>query len=77
MVVPLKDIIAIADSKTFNTEINQDFLRRFSEEKEVVDIAAGDVKSYIITTKTIYISNISTLTLKKRADYLRITDEEA
>lgn len=76
MVVAMKDIILIADGKSFTTEVNQDFLRRISQEKAVVDIAAGDVKSYIITDNTIYISNISSLTLKKRADSLRITDDE-
>lgn len=75
MVVAMKDIIAIADARSFTTDGNRDFMRRIGQEKAVVDIAAGDVKSYIITADTIYISNISSLTLKKRAD-LRLTGEE-
>lgn len=76
MVVAMKDIIAIVDARSFTADSNRAFLRRISQEKAVVDIAAGDVKSYIITADTIYISNISSLTLKKRADYLRLTGEE-
>ncbi len=66
-VVPLDTVIAITDIKTVNSPINREFLKIMKDEKLVYDISENDPKSFIITDKIVYLSAISSLTLKKRA----------
>lgn len=70
-VIPSKNIIAITDMKIVKSGINQDFIQRKRTEKLVEDISEGNAKSFIITDKKVYLSTISTLTLKKRAETIR------
>lgn len=65
-VIPLKDVIAIADMKATGS-INKEFLTTMHEEQMIVDISGKRPKSFIITDKIVYLSAISSLTLKKRA----------
>ena len=65
-VIPLKDVIAISDMKATGS-INQEFLTTMHEEQMIVDISGKSPKSFVITDKVVYLSAISSLTLKKRA----------
>lgn len=66
-VVPLNNVISITDMKFFKSQINQEFLKTMEEEHMIVDISEGNPKSFIVTDKIVYLSAISSLTLKKRA----------
>jgi hypothetical protein len=67
MVIPLKEVIAIHDLKFANSKVNNEFIKNMKTGKKVVDISGNDPKSFVITTNMIYLSAISSLTLKKRA----------
>ncbi|SDF53980.1 extracellular matrix regulator RemB [Sporolituus thermophilus] len=75
-VIPLKSVIAIGDLKFSRSPVNDEFLRTMREENMIVDISEGSPKSFVVTDKVVYLSAISSLTLKKRAGYLFDVDEE-
>ena len=68
MVVPLRDVIAITDLKSGKSNINKEFLEKMHDDKKVIDVSEKNPKSFIITKKLVYLSAISSLTLKKRAN---------
>ena len=71
VLVPLKEIIAIIDAKMEqSTESMKEFLQISDEEGFVVAIDEDEVKSYVVTTKKVYYSPISSLTLKKRSHFI-------
>ena len=71
VVVSLRRIIAILDLKSVNAaESSREFVHLAQREKRVVDVTSGDVKSLVLTDNEAYLSPISSLTLKKRADFL-------
>ena len=74
MVVPLSDVIAITDLKLAKSGINKDFLNKMHDEKKIVDISEKKAKSFIITSKVVYLSAISSLTLQKRANNFTISN---
>ena len=67
--VALKDVIAINDYSYLKT-INKEFLKNMRSKKFIIDISENDPKIFVITDKKIYLSAISSVTLKKRADNL-------
>lgn len=70
VVVSLKRVVAILDLRSSATaESTREFLALAKGEKKVTDISAGDAKSMVLTDNEILLSPISSLTLKKRADY--------
>jgi len=68
IVIPLRDVIAITDFKSGKSGINQEFLDKMQDNKQVIDVSEKNAKSFIITNKIVYLSAISSLTLKKRAN---------
>ena len=75
-VIPLRDVISITDIKVARSGINEEFLRGKGEEKLISDVSGGPAKSFIVTDKTVYLSAISSTTLKKRAQFLSSEEEE-
>ncbi|GBG56732.1 DUF370 domain-containing protein [Sporomusaceae bacterium FL31] len=75
-VVALRDVIAINDLKSFRSGINKDFIKNMREKKLVVDISSDNAKSFIVTDKKIFLSAISSLTLKKRAGTLLYGEDD-
>ncbi|MBP2655666.1 MAG: hypothetical protein H6Q73_3235 [Firmicutes bacterium] len=73
-IVPLKSLIAITDVKNGLSGINSDFLKVMHEESLISDVSDGNAKSFVVTDKMVYLSPISSLTLKKRANF--ITDDD-
>jgi extracellular matrix regulatory protein B len=70
-VISLKRVIAIFDLRTTGlSEATKDFLSLARSEKRVHDVAAGKAKSLILCDNAIYLSPISSMTLKKRSDFL-------
>lgn len=76
VIVPLKDVIAIFDLKYANSAINKQFLQTMTEEEMIYDVSDGHPKSFVLTDKTVYLSAISSLTLKKRADNIYETNDD-
>jgi len=71
--IPLKDLIAIFDLKNDRlASNNKRFLEKKSAEKKVIDVSGGNAKSCIITNKDIYLSGISSLTLKRRSEQFEL-----
>lgn len=66
-IIPLKDVILISDRKGNAAAINSEFLQLMQEEAMIVDVSAGNPKSFVITDDKVYLSAISASTLKKRA----------
>ncbi len=80
VVIPTKEIIAIIDIDLVSkSEITSEFHRVAAEEDFLRDISRGAGRSMVITSRTIYISPISPLTLKNRAENVfgMFTDDEA
>lgn len=76
VVVPVKNIISILDLETTTTsKITKEFLRVAEEEGFIENISEDIPKSFIITEynkkSKIYLSHISSVTLLKRANFLK------
>ncbi|CAM5798130.1 MULTISPECIES: extracellular matrix regulator RemB [Brevibacillus] len=73
-VVSTKDVISILDHQTVKSSKNN---KAFLQEKKkmVVDSDQEETKSYVITTDAIYCSPISSLTLKRRAQFVDSLDQ--
>lgn len=74
--IPVKKIIAILDLDTTTTsKITKEFLRTAQEEAFIKNISEDIPKSFIITEENkkskIYLSHISSVTLQKRANFLK------
>lgn len=70
IVVALGDVISINDYKSFRSVVNREFIKRMRMKKNIVDISENTPKSFVVTNSKVYLSAISSLTLKKRADNL-------
>lgn len=70
-VVSLNRVIAIFDLRSVReAESTREFLAHAQAKRRTVSIADGEVKSAVLTDGELYLSPISSLTLKKRADFL-------
>jgi hypothetical protein len=71
VVVSIKRVISIMDLHSIShAEATREFLSLARTERKVVDVVSGNAKSMVLTADEIYLSPISSLTLKKRADFL-------
>lgn len=71
VVVPKKEIIAILDHRTRLSPATKEFMEISKDEGFIKRISQNEKdKSYIVTTKEIFISPISCVTLRKRAEIL-------
>lgn len=70
VMVPVRDVLAIYDHKTMEFDENKKMLETMMREKEVIEISK-EAKSYVFTDDKIYLSVISSLTLKKRAQSVK------
>lgn len=78
VIVPKKDVIAIIDIKNnHKSRITDEFLQVADEEGFVRHVTEqGKAKSFVLTTKHVYYSPISSYTLKKRSDSAEESSEE-
>ncbi|WP_307016613.1 extracellular matrix regulator RemB [Alicyclobacillus cycloheptanicus] len=65
--VALKNIIGIFDIHLKDNTSVGNLLRAAKERNAVEVVEVGDVKSFIVTDDKVYLSPISSVTLKKRA----------
>ncbi|WP_094602735.1 hypothetical protein SPSIL_000060 [Sporomusa silvacetica DSM 10669] len=75
-VIPLRNVIAIFDLKIINSAITNQYINNIKASNKIIDISDNNAKSFIITNENIYFSAISSHTLKKRAGYIPVADEE-
>lgn len=76
-VVALKDVVSIGDYRSFRSSVNRDFMQAMRERDAIVDISGSVPKSFVVTEEKIYLSAISSLTLKKRAENVFDNEEDA
>jgi regulator of extracellular matrix RemA (YlzA/DUF370 family) len=70
-VVSTREVISILDHQTVNSsKVTKKFIEDEKKVKRVVDSSAEETKSYVITKDAIYCSPISSLTLKRRAQFV-------
>lgn len=63
------DIIAIFNLRDQQSNIYRDYIEKYQQRYKIIDLSEdGDFSSCIITEKIIYLSAISSLTLKKRLE---------
>lgn len=75
-VVSTKDVISILDHQTVKTsKVTKRFIDEERKKKRVIDEASEEVKSFVITKDAIYCSPISSLTLKRRAQFVNSLDQ--
>jgi len=70
IMVPNKEVIAIFDLKMHCADATKEFLKICNEEGFVVVIDEKETKSFVVTNKKVYYSPISSLTLRKRANFM-------
>lgn len=69
VVVPKKDVIAILDIRTKLSPVTKEFIEIAKDEGFIKNISDyNKEKSYVVTTKEIFLSPISCTTLKKRSE---------
>ncbi|MGO4889012.1 extracellular matrix regulator RemB [Anaerobacillus sp. MEB173] len=67
-VIRSKDVIAILDGQSKDSSsISKEFLQQYETDNSVITISKELSKSIVITTDAIYLSPISSITLKRRA----------
>ncbi len=74
--IPLRNVIAIFDLKISSSNATEQYLKKIKSLNKVIDISDNSAKSFIITDQIVYLSAISSQTLKKRAGHLSVGDEE-
>ncbi|GEN34698.1 extracellular matrix regulator RemB [Aneurinibacillus danicus] len=71
MVVRAKDVIAILDyHMKQSSKITRQFLQKAEENGRIITLGSEQTKSYVVTKDKVYCSPISSLTLKRRANFL-------
>ncbi len=73
VVVPAKEVLIINDHKMMSSAINRKMLQKLREQGKVIEVTdeTDEAKSYVFTTDKVYLSVISSVTLKKRLDSYR------
>jgi regulator of extracellular matrix RemA (YlzA/DUF370 family) len=62
-------VIAIIDWDTlWASDINQSYLERVKKNQRIQDISDGQPHSVVITADAVYLSTVSSATLKRRAE---------
>ena len=69
------EIIAVFNIRSPKSTIFYDYVRKNQDKYKIVDVSVGNVyASCVLTEDTIYLSSISSITLKKRACEGFLTD---
>lgn len=75
-VVPLRNVIAIFDLKITGSAATDQYIKNNKTNNRVIDISDNNAKSFIISDQAIFLSAISSQTLKKRAGHIPVGEEE-
>jgi extracellular matrix regulatory protein B len=69
-VVRSNDVVAIIDNHMDSSKITKEFLDQKASEQLLIRISKEETKSYVIMPDRVYCSPISSLTLKRRANFV-------
>lgn len=69
-VVRSSDVIAIIDTNMDDSKFTREFLDHKERQQQLIRISKEETKSYVVLPDRIYCSPISSLTLKKRANFV-------
>lgn len=69
-IVRLSDVVAILDYKVARAASSKEYMQLARSEGRLHDIGDGETKSFVISRDAVYLSPISSTTLKKRALFL-------
>jgi hypothetical protein len=70
IVIRSSDVIAIIDNNMESSKWTRQFLDKKEKNNQLIRITKEETKSYVITKDKIYCSPISSLTLKRRANFV-------
>ncbi len=70
MIVRLSDVVAILDYRVARAAASKEYLQLARSEGRLYDVAEGEAKSFVVAKDAIYLSPISSTTLKKRALFM-------
>ncbi|MGE5590284.1 MAG: extracellular matrix regulator RemB [Bacillota bacterium] len=70
-IVRLSGVVAILDIKVARAAATKEYLQLTRSENRLHDVSDGDAKSFVITLDGVFLSPISSVTLKKRAAFVR------
>ncbi|MCR6098472.1 DUF370 domain-containing protein [Salipaludibacillus agaradhaerens] len=77
MVLKAESIVAILDHNSQDlSEENQEMMKDHKKRKATIRVTDDTPKSMVITKKDIYLSPISSHTLKRRAETITVLSEE-
>lgn len=69
LVVRSKDIVCISDIRARDfSPITREFLQVSREEGFLHEVTSGEAKAFVVTINGVFLSPISSLTLRKRAE---------
>lgn len=69
--VPFEEVISIINAeRAMGANSTKEFLKQAIRQERVQSLDGDNYKSIIITQKKVYLSPISSLTLKKRANFI-------
>lgn len=71
VIVRLKNVIAIFDLEVAGAPASKEYLQIAKDEGFLVDVSEGTPKSFVTTDRKVYLSPISSVTLKKRTAFIR------
>lgn len=66
--VAVRDVVSIHDYAIFADEGNRKYLNQIEEQGRLVDCSEKNPKAVVVTADKVYVSAISSLTLKRRAN---------
>jgi extracellular matrix regulatory protein B len=69
-VVRSADVIAIIEHNMEVSKVTREFLDEKDRNQQLIRISKEETKSYVMTQDKVYCSPISSLTLKKRANFV-------
>ncbi len=69
IVIPMTDIISIVNLDNSLSKITKEFIHGKQKQERVIYISESNQKSLVVTKDCLYITPISTNTLKKRARF--------
>ena len=76
VIVRVKDVVAIIDLETADAPASKEYLQIAKDEGFLVDVSEGSPKSFVTTDQKVYLSPISSVTLKKRTAFVRGLSEQ-
>jgi len=76
-VLPCRQVIAVFDVQSTDTQVTREFLQIYREEGfSVATTEGGAVKSLVLTENRLYLSSIASATLRKRWSYFLANERE-